>query len=744
MATAKRPMTDPEVRTREAVSFCRICSGGCGVVMMIDDNDRIVGIRGDADSPLTRGYMCFKGRQAEHSHHGPHRLLRPKKRLPDGSYIEISSEQALDEIAEKLGTILDEHGKDAMAIFLGNGGMFNIAGFYMLPSFLAAFDNDQYFSTLTIDQSGKMVAMGRLGHWGAGYPHLDDMDVAMFFGANPLVSHGSLGFLQEDPVRKLKQARARGMKLITIDPRKSETGNFADIALQPYPGQDAAIAGGLIRMILAEGWHDRDFCDRWVGAEHMDALRAAVDPLTEEYVEHRAGLDTGSLRRVAEMFARDAKSGCVTSATGTSMAPFSNLAFQLIETLNVICGRYLREGERVHQINGMGPGGPLRAQAYAPSRFWEATGESRIRGARKLFQDRPTATLADEILTPGEGQVRALFVDGGDPVTSWPDQAKTVAALDHLDLLVAIDPWPSPTTRHAHYILPPLMQYERADLPMYLPGFANWAGAWSQYTPPIISPPPGSDLVEDWYVFWALAKRLNRTITYNGVRALDMERRPDTDDLLSLVLHGAPHDLAGLQEHPHGFHADIPQVTVLPADADADGRFDPMPADVEAELRAFLDCDGSPGEWQRDGRRFSHLMITRRMRDLFNSNGRYVDSVRARTPYNPAYLHPDDLAELGLSAGEEVEIASAHGRVAAIVEADAALRPGVVSIAHGWGDQPGSGADVAASGTAVNRLIDTGLHHEAVNAMPHMSAVPINITPRHKAGAEEAPSGYGV
>lgn len=728
MATAAEVTID-ETGTREAISFCRICSGGCGVVLTIDENDRIVGVRGDKDSPLTRGYACFKGRQPEASHHGPQRLLRPRKRMPDGSYVEISSEQALDEIAEKLGPILDRHGKDAMAIFLGNGGMFNIAGFYMLPSFLAAFGSDQYFSTLTIDQSGKIVTMGRLGHWGAGYPHLDDMDVAMFFGANPLVSHGSLGFLQEDPVRSLKRARERGLKLITIDPRMSETGHFADIALQPYPGQDAAIAGGLIRLILEEGWEDKDFCDRWVGTAHMAALREAVEPLTEAYVEQRAGLEPGSLRRVAEMFARDSRTGSVTSATGPSMSPYSNLAFHLIETLNIICGRYLREGQRVHQVNGMGPGGPLKAQAFSPTRFWEASGESRIRGARKLFQDRCTATLADEILTPGEGQVRALLIDGGDPMTSWPDQQKTARALGSLDLLVCIDPWPTPTTSFAHYILPPLMQYERADLPMYLPGFANWAGAWSQYTPPVIAPPKGSDLVEDWYVFWGLAKRLGRTITYNGVRPLDMENRPTTDELLDLVLHGAPHNLEALKDNPHGFHAEIEQQTVLPADADADGRFDPMPADVADELNRYLTEGGAPGQWRRDGRSFTHLLATRRMRDLFNSNGRFVDTVRKRTPFNPAFLHPDELAALGLSPGDKVEIESAHGRVVAVVEADPDLRPGVVALAHGWGDPPGSNADVKQSGTAVNRLIDTDRNYEAVNAMPHMSSIPVNILP---------------
>ncbi|MBB3862155.1 anaerobic selenocysteine-containing dehydrogenase [Novosphingobium hassiacum] len=719
--------TQADATTREAISFCRICSGGCGVVLTIDNDDRIVGVRGDDENPLSRGYACFKGRQPAASHHGRNRLLHPLKRLADGSYVQISSEQALAEIAEKLGAVLDTHGNDAMAIFLGNGGMFNIAGFYMLPSFLAAFDSDQYFSTLTIDQSGKMVTAGRLGTWGAGYPALADMDVALLFGANPLVSHAQLGFLQEDPVRTLKKERKRGLKLITVDPRRTETGHFADIALQPYPGQDAAIAGGLIRLILDEGWHDADFCDRWVGEKQMAALQLAVEPLTEGAVERRAGIEPGSLRQVAQMFARDAQTGCAAAATGTSMAPHSNLAFHLIETLNIICGRYLREGDPVHQINGMGPNGQLKAQAMGPTRFWEASGPSRIRGTRRLFQDRPTATLADEILTPGEGQIRALLIDGGDPMTSWPDQPKTEAALASLDLLVCIDPWPTPTTKFAHYILPPMMQYERADLPMYLPGFANWAGAWSQYTPPVIAPPVGADLVEDWYVFWSLAQRLGRTITYCGVKPLDMATPPTTDELLETVLAGAPHSLETLKAHPHGLHAVIEQTTVLPSDPGSSGQFAPMPDDVADELRTFITDRSTPGQWLRKGQSFTHLLSSRRMRDLFNSNGRFVDTVRARTPFNPAFLHPSDLAELGIAAGDKIEITSAHGRVVAIADADESLRAGVVSIAHGWGDPSGSNAPVEASGTAVNRLIDTSTHYEAINAMPHMSAIPVNL-----------------
>lgn len=713
----------------ERISFCRICSGGCGVRLTVDENERILSVRGDSESPLTAGYACFKGLQAAESHHGPARLLHPLKRRPDGSYVQISSEQALEEIAAKTGAILEKHGPQAIATFCGNGGLFNIPAYFMHRSFLTALGSDQYFSTLTIDQSAKFVSFGRLGGWAAGFPDFDKMEVALLFGANPLVSHGSLGFLQVDPVRRLKRARANGLKLIVIDPRRSETARNADLVLQPYPGQDAAIAGSILHVILKEGWEDKQFCDSYVDPASLETFRSAVEPLTPEHVEQRAGLEPGQIRAVAELFARDSRVGSVTVATGPSMAPFSNLMQHMADCINVVCGRFLRAGEAVHRINAMGRQAPVHAEVIPPMRGWEAAGPSRIRGVHSLYGERPSGTLTDEILMPGKGQIRALFVDGGDPLTSFPDQRKAAAAMESLDLLVTIEPWRNPTSHYAHYVLPPYMQYERADLPMNLPGYACWPGGWAQYTPPTVRPPEGADLVHDWYVFWSIAKRLGRQIVYNGTTPLDMETPPSCDDLLSAVMDGAPITLDELKRHPSGIDVDLGGELVQPARPEASGKFDLLPGDVADELARFLATENIPGRHVRDGKEYTHLMATRRMRDLFNSNGRYLRTVRKRTRYNPAFMHSDDLAAQGLAEGDRIEIVSAFGRVAAIAAVDDAVKPGVVSLAHGWGALPGSNEDPSVTGTAVNALIDADRNYEPVNAMPHMSAVPINIVP---------------
>jgi anaerobic selenocysteine-containing dehydrogenase len=215
---------------------------------------------------------------------------------------------------------------------------------------------------------------------------------------------------------------------------------------------------------------------------------------------------------------------------------------------------------------------------------------------------------------------------------------------------------------------------------------------------------------------------------YNGTTPLDMELVPTCDDLIQFIMRDAPITLAELKRHPSGVDIYDGEQIVQPARPDAIGKFDLMPHDVAGELARFLAIENHPGRHERDGKTFSHLMATRRMRDLFNSNGRYLRTVRNRTPYNPAYLHPSDLASLGITSGDRIELESAYGRTIAIAAADETVKPGIVSLAHGWGGLPGSNQDPAETGTAVNALIDTDCHYESVNAMPHMSAVPVNIS----------------
>ena len=709
----------------EYASFCRICTATCGTRLTVDEHGHITRIVGDDENPLSSGYACFKGLQAGPAHRDPSRITHPLKRQPDGSYARIPLEQALDEIAARIGSVVAEHGPKALGLFGGTGSLMNQSATVVSRGFLEAMGTDQYYTTITIDQSAKMVAAGRMGSWAGGAPELEDSEILLLFGVNPLISHGTLSVLGIDPVKRLKRARARGLKLIVVDPRRTETGAQADLVFQPYPGEDAAIAAGLIRLILSEGWEDKAFCDRYVGAERMAALKASVEPFTPELVERRAGLEQGSLHAIADMFARQHGRGPALTGTGPNMAPNSNLAVHMVHTLNVVCGRFPREGDKVNSVDMLNPPRVSYAEVNPAGRPWEKAPPSRIRGTSNFFGEKPAATLTDEILTPGPEQVRALIVSGANPMWCLPDRGKTTAALRSLDLLVVIDPWETATTREADYILPPKMQYERADLPPTHPALKFYIGSWGIFTPAIVAPPADAEVVDDWYVYWALAKRLGKTINFAGRRMLDGAEPPTTEELLAILLEPSQTSLEELRAYPHGRDFPVDGGHVQPPRPEAQGRFDVMPGDVLGELQEYL---ARPGGAQRAGRNgeFTHLLSTRRMRDVYNSLGTQIASVRKRNKFNPACLHGEDLAELGLNPGDLVEIVSPHGSTRAIVERDDTLRRGVVSLSHGWGGTPGK-EDVLVDGTCVNALIDTDTNFEEINAMPHMSAVPVRF-----------------
>ena len=713
---------------REVKSYCRFCMPFCGTRVTLDDNDRIVSVKGDRDDLMTSGYICFKGVQAPASYDAADRVLHPLKRQPDGSFAPIPFEQALDEIADRLRALIRDRGPEAVGGYRGAGAMLNASATGMVPAFLAAIGSHKHFTTYTIDQSAKSVALGRIGIWNAPRHPLHDSDVRLMFGVNPLVSLATSYFDMTNPTKRMKDARARGMKLIVVDPRRTETAIYADVHLQPYPGEDPTVAAGLIHLILREGWEDRDFCAAWVA--DMAALRAAVAPFTPDYVATRAGIDGADLYRAARLFAHECRRGGGSTGTGPSMAPHSNLTEHLVETLNVICGRFMGAGEQVANPGVLRARQPQRAQVTAAPRWWDHSYKSRIGGYGMLGDEMMSGILSDEILQPGEGQIRALFAHGSNLANIMPDQRKMVRALESLDLLVNIDPYMNETSRLSHYILPVKMGYEREDLTMFYYE-SLYAEPYARYTPAIAAPPPGSALVDDWEIFWGLAQRLDLQLVYDGV-PLDMATRPTTDSLLATVARHAPVPFEDLKALPLGGIFDADPQFVAPADPDCTDRFTVMPGDVAAELAAVHRQTVRHGAYQSNGQVFSHRLATRRVRDVQNSCHRNVPAIRERMPYNYAYLHPDELRALGIAEGDRIEISSDAGSIPAEVKADDSLKPGVVSVTHGWGGLPDD-TDYDRDGSNTGLLISTDRDLDPINAMPRMSAIPVNIRPLPRA-----------
>lgn len=706
---------------REEQSFCRICSGTCGTIVTIDDDDRIASVRGDREHPLTAGYACSKGVDMAEMHNRADRILRPLKRTADGSFEEISLEQATAEIAERMGAIIDRDGPASIATFCGTASFWNTTLMKMLAPFMRAIGSPSMFTSLTIDCSSKVVTAVRMGNWAAGKQLWDESNVWLMFGTNPLVSITSIAGVPTLNINKrMKNAKSRGLKLIVVDPRRSETAAAADLFVQVRPGEDSALAAGILKVILDEGLHDAEFCDAYV--DGLDDLRKALDPFTLDCVVARTGVPAEQIIEIARAFGGPGKRGCATSGTGVTMSPFSNLADHMIELINVVCGRFKREGDAVANPLPIGPARPVHAEVTRLPRWWEEGEKTRTGGYGMLFTEEggefPSAAMPDEILKPGEGQIKALFSVGGNPASAMPGQQKTVEAFKALELLVAIEPLMTTTARLAHYIIPPRLMYERIDIPLITWQQHRIPAPFGQYTKAIVPPPTGSDLAEEWHFFWDLARRLDKQIHYCGVD-LNMSHAPSSDELLDIITTGAQVPMDEIRRYPGGKLFPLYQTVTGPRAGEVT-RFDLLANDVAEELDLY--------RRQEQDHDFSHRMICRRMRGVHNSLIVAPEKDARRQLYNPAYLHSDDLATVGVATGDMVRITSAAGSIVAIAEADDTLLPGSVSISHSRGGLPDEDIDERQEGVCTSLLISIESEDcEKINGMPVMSAVPVRI-----------------
>lgn len=673
--------------------------------MEVQDN-RIVQIIGDADNPLSQGFTCPKGRRAGQLLSGPARLTTSLKRQPDGSFRPIDPLIAAAEIAERLQTAINRHGPDAVGMFKGTQQAFNSLTSSVALSWWKGVKSHKLFSTMTIDQSAKWVVTGRMGEYQGGRQSFQDADVWLLAGTNPLISvNGGTadGVLMHNPSASLRAARERGLKLIVLDPRRTETAFQADIHLMPVPGHDALIFAGILNIILSEGLEDRAFCDRF--ADGVDDLAEAVKDANPQRVEEVAGIAAAQLVEAARLFAKGPR-GMVSTGTGVCMGPDSNVAEHLATCINVVCGRYRREGEAAFGPAVMMPDMPPYAQVSPPDRSWERGFRSRF-GAGILKGELPSCTLNDEILEDGEDRLRALIVSGANPVLALPDAERTRAAMAALDLLVVIDTRLSETAQLADYVIAPTMFYERSDHTMTMEYV--FPIPYAMLARPVVEAPPGT--IDDWRFFFELARAMDIPIRVSG-RDLDMDAPPSSETLLSWAAGRGRVPLAEIAAAPHGLLAPPRAATVQPAsDAMKDNRLQLLPEDVAAELREALSRPApAPGEFR---------LTVRRMRGLMNTLGREFDDLGE--PYNPASFNPADMQRLGLTDGEQVHLRSSHGRVLAVAHADPTLKPGSVSLTHGWGGlDPETG-----KGVNVNMLTGHDGLTQTVNYMPVLTAVPV-------------------
>jgi anaerobic selenocysteine-containing dehydrogenase len=703
----------------QRLQMCRICTNGCPIVVDVEDG-RAVRVRGDVDNPVYQGYLCPKGRALPDLHNDPDRVLHPLRRTADGSFERISLDDAIGEIADRLTGILAAHGPRSVVGYAATAVQAHVEMFTSIGAFLQAIGSVwPTLSAATIDQAGKPVAAALHGRWMAPLQRFDEPEVGLLVGINPLVSH--IGFPSTSPLTWLRERKAAGMKLLVVDPRRTETAHHADIHLQPRPGQDVAVLACLLHVILAEDLHDQAFV-----AGHttgLDDLRAAVAAYTPEVVAARAGVEADTLVEMARVFA-GARRGFAGAGTGANMSGHATLVEYLILCLETLCGHYLREGEVVRNAPAFKSRRDYRAQAVSPGGKGPPAPPLRVPGRASGPAETQLTDVVDEMLLEGDGRIRALLCVGGNPAAAWPDEARTLDALRSLDLLVVVDPVMTSTAKLADYVVGPKLNLETpaaTNMQDFYPDVActGYVESYAQYVSPAVDPPAGSEVIEEWELLMRIAHAMGRPMRI-GPLELDPAASPTTDDVLGAMLRNARIPVEEVKAHPHGARFVDESIVVGPAEPGSEGRLDVGSPAMMASLAAFLESPGPDDDTEHPFR-----MISRRMLHVQNSMLRSYSRIRA--PYNPAYLNPDDMHDLGLADGDLVEIASRLSSIIGIAEADAGLRRGVVSMSHGYGDLPGGGEAEPQLGANTARLVDVDDRHDPHSGQPRMSDLPVRV-----------------
>jgi anaerobic selenocysteine-containing dehydrogenase len=585
------------------------------------------------------------------------------------------------------------------------------------------------YTSYTIDSPALSIATGWL--FGApmpfGSPDIEHSDVAMYVGTNPTVSH-LWTMPQSNPSTRLKAALQRGMKLVVIDPRKCDVARRAHVHLQVKPGEDATLLAAMIKVIIENAWFDRDYVAAFCSG--FEALRAAVADFDLDYAETRTTVPKETIVEGARVFAT-AKSGAAQTGTGLHMAAHQNLCVALVWSLNAICGRYDRRGGMTRITGALSQ--PL-PKDMGPIPLPTFSGEvSRIRGIRGMsglfgYNEMPTNTLTDEILTPGEGQVRALIVNGGNPALVFSDTERTVAALESLDLLVCLDLFESATARYADYVMAVKHPFERNDIPHMMNIF--FPQPFMQYTDRLVAPPPGT--LEEWDFFWEIGERLGIRPAISG---LPTERKPTAEEIMRALNATARVPFDDIKQHPSGklYGERTTEVGgVIPnMIGHADRRIAVGHPEVLAELREVraepVPSRGGYGA----GDEFHFRAITYRMPEVYCTTGHNLPRAQRKRPYNPVLISHQDLAAQGFADGECVFVESSLGRQEGILEATDEVAPGTLGIAHGWGD-PADTRPVEEKGTNVQALIPAHERYDRITGLAQQSAYPVNL--RRQAG----------
>ena len=670
---------------------CNLCEAMCGLVIQ-HDGQRVLNIKGDKYDPFSHGHICPKATALQDVYEDPDRLRQPMRRTAAGDWEPISWDEAFAEAVAGIQRVQAAHGTAALAVYQGNPNVHNTGTMLFSPPFVRSLRTPNRFSATSVDQlPHHYAAYFMLGHqFLIPIPDIDHTQFMLILGANPLASNGSL-MTAAGVENRLKAIQKRGGKVVLVDPRTTETAELADAHHFIRPGTDALLLFALIHTLFDEGLVDLGRLAAFTsGVGQMGELAAEFTP---ERVAPHVGIAPAAIRQLARDFAA-AESAVAYGRVGTSMQPFGGLATWLINALNILTGNFDRRGGAMFPTPAIDVVGILTALGNKGS---HGRWRTRVRGLPEFGGELPSSALAEEMLTPGEGQIKGLVTIAGNPVLSTPNGRQLDEALAGLEFMLAIDIYINETTRHAHLILPPTTGLEN---PHYDLVFHNFAVRNTAKYSPALFPPPAGQLA-DWQILHELRLRLAGP---SKKRRRDLHQRNTPPQLLDLALRVGPHKLKlrYLQANPHGVDLGPLEPCLPERLATADGRIQLCPAVQLGDLprlRALLDAPAEAG-----------LRLIGR-RDLRSNNSWMHNSQRLvkGKPRCTVWMHPQDAAEQGLADGQTVRVRSRVGEVELPLEITAKIMPHVISIPHGWGHgRKGVRLQVAQAhaGVSINDLTD--------------------------------------
>jgi anaerobic selenocysteine-containing dehydrogenase len=766
--------------TRVEYRTCPFCEATCGLELHLDGRE-ITLVRGDRDDVFSHGYICPKGTAIRALEADPDRLRTPlvRRRGADGEdrWDEVGWDEAFRVIEAGITPIIEQYGRDAVAVYAGNPSVHGLAGLIYNRVLMQALGSTNLFSASTVDQIPKQVSAGLMFGTSLSIPlaDVDRTDYLLMLGANPFASNGSLWTAPDLPGR-LRALRARGGKLVVVDPRRTKTAEEADEHLFIRPATDAHFLFALLHIIVSEQLVTLgDVGEHVVGVDEVVALARDFTP---EIVAPICGIDADTIRRTARELAAAPHAG-VYGRIGTCTQEFGTLASWLVDVLNVLTGNLDREGGAMFAnpaagSSNTGPGKAVAGKAVGGEagagkgggggrgvRFGRR--HSRVRGLPETYGEYPVACLAEEIETPGEGQVRALVTIAGNPAVSTPDSARLARALESLDFMVSVDIYRNETTRSADVILPApsLLARGHYDLGFYQLSVRNIAN----YSPPLVELEPGE--MHEWEIMLRLANIFAGQGAAADPHALDdfvvsglvdkavgrsgsnieghdpadiheeLAPRRGPERILDLMLRTGPYgdgfaggeglSLAMLEANPHGVDLGPLQPRIPEMLRTASGKIElapaPLVADV-ARLRASLDAAADPVA------RASIVLVGRR--DL-RSNNSWMHNLEVLVKGKERctlHVHPDDAGRLGLTGGATAHVTSRVGAIDAPVQITDSVMPGVVSLPHGWGHGV-DGTDLAVAGKrpGVNsNVLTDGATLDPLSGNAILNGIPVEVS----------------